>query len=94
MGDSGNQDLGAVTRRSSDPRPLGGLADLAELVGGDSERSKRFMGGLVAGAVVGAAIAGALLVRRRTARWVMAERAESTEPTETTHVTEPADPHV
>ena len=63
----GNSDLDrrTVARRATDPRPLGGLADLAELVGGDSERSKRFMGGLVAGALVGAAIAGSLLLRRR-----------------------------
>jgi hypothetical protein len=52
-------------RRSVEPRPLGGLADLAELVGGDSERSKRVVGGLVAGAMVGAAIVGAILARRR-----------------------------
>ena len=64
MGDS-DLDPRAVTRHSTDPRPLGGLADLAELVGGDSDRSKRFMGGLMAGALVGAAIAGSLLLRRR-----------------------------
>lgn len=51
--------------RSTSPRPLGGLADLAELVGGDSERSKRFLGGLAMGAMVGAALAGAVLMRRR-----------------------------
>ena len=67
MGDPGDDDLGAVTRRLTDPRPLGGLADIAELVGGESERSRRFMGGLAAGALVGAAIAGSLLLRRRRA---------------------------
>jgi hypothetical protein len=48
-----------------DPRPLGGLADLADLLGGESDRSRRFLGGLIAGALVGAAVAGAALVRRR-----------------------------
>ena len=56
----------SVTRRATGPRPLGGLGDLAELLGGDSERSKKFLGGLAAGAVVGAALAGmALLSGRR-----------------------------
>jgi hypothetical protein len=68
MGDADDLDLATVTRGARDTRPLGGLADLAELVGGDSERSKRFMGGLVAGAMVGAAIVGAILVRRRPSR--------------------------
>ena len=51
------------------PRPgpglagLTGLADLAELLGGDSPRSRRFLGGLVVGALVGAAVAGGALVR-------------------------------
>ncbi len=54
----------AVTPRR-DPRPLGGLADLADLLGGESDRSRRFLGGLIAGALVGAAVAGAALVRRR-----------------------------
>ena len=35
MGDA-DLDRRVAARRSSDPRPLGGLADLAELVGGDS----------------------------------------------------------
>jgi hypothetical protein len=48
-----------------DPRPLGGLADLADLLGGESDRSRRFLGGLIAGALVGAAVAGAALLRRR-----------------------------
>jgi hypothetical protein len=46
------------------PRPIGGLADLAELLGGNSDRSRRFLGGLVVGALVGAALAGAALLRR------------------------------
>jgi len=48
-----------------DPRPLGGLADLADLLGGESDRSRRFLGGVIAGALVGAAVAGAALLRRR-----------------------------
>ncbi len=51
--------------RTAAPRPLGGLGDLAELLGGDSERSKRFLGGIAVGAMVGAALAGAAFVRRR-----------------------------
>jgi hypothetical protein len=50
---------------AGDPRPLGGLADLADLLGGDSDRSRRFLGGLIAGALVGAALAGGTLLRRR-----------------------------
>jgi len=53
--------------RAGAPRPLGGLGDLAELMGGDSDRSRRFLGGLVVGALVGAALAGAALVRARRA---------------------------
>ncbi len=49
----------------SGPRPLGGLADLAELLGGDTQGSRRFLGGLVVGALVGAALAGGTLLRRR-----------------------------
>jgi hypothetical protein len=54
-----------VGRAAADPRRLGGLADLADLVGGESERSRRFLGGLVIGALVGAALAGSSLLRRR-----------------------------
>jgi len=49
-------------------RPLDVVADLADLVGGEGDRSRRFIGGLVAGALVGAAVvgaAGAAIVRRR-----------------------------
>jgi hypothetical protein len=42
-----------------------GLAGLAELLGGESDRSRRFLGGLIAGALVGAALAGSTLLRRR-----------------------------
>ncbi len=54
-----------VSSRSTAPRPLGGLGDLADLLGGDSDRSRRFLGGIAAGALLGAAVAGAALVQRR-----------------------------
>jgi hypothetical protein len=41
------------------------LAELADLLGGESSRSKRFLGGLVVGALAGAALAGASLLTRR-----------------------------
>jgi hypothetical protein len=47
------------------PRPLGSLADLSELLGGDTNRSRRFLGGLMVGALVGAAIAGSTALRLR-----------------------------
>jgi hypothetical protein len=43
----------------------GGLAELMELLGGESEGSRRFLGGLIAGALVGAALAGSALLRHR-----------------------------
>jgi len=54
-----------MTRSSSSTTDA--LADVAELLGGDTQRSRRFLGGLIAGALVGAAVAGSLLVRRRPA---------------------------
>jgi hypothetical protein len=57
-----------VVHSGPDTRPLGGLADLADLMAGESDRSRRFLGGVVAGAVVGAAVVGAVgaaLLRRR-----------------------------
>jgi hypothetical protein len=54
---------GAGPRPGAGPTGLGGLADLADLLGGDSPRSHRFLGGLVVGALVGAALAGGSLVR-------------------------------
>jgi len=50
------------------PIPLGGLADLAELLGGESARSRKFLGGLVIGALVGAAVAGGSFLRHRGVR--------------------------
>lgn len=60
-----DRESGRRLQRSGGPRPLGGLADLADLLGGESERSRRFLGGLAAGALVGAALAGAVLFRRQ-----------------------------
>jgi hypothetical protein len=57
-----------AARTGPDTRPLGGLADLADLMAGESDRSRRFLGGVVAGALVGAAVVGAVgaaLLRRR-----------------------------
>jgi len=51
--------------RVTGPRPLGAITDLAELLGGESPRSRKFLGGLVIGSLVGAAIAGSSLLRRR-----------------------------
>jgi len=62
-GGTGARDPGGP--RVTGPRPLGAsLGDLAELLGGDTQRSRRFLGGLIAGALVGAAIAGTTLLRR------------------------------
>ena len=44
------------------------LAELADLLGGESSRSKRFLGGLVVGALAGAALAGIEALRRQQAR--------------------------
>ena len=53
-----------VPLRPVGPRPLGALGDLAELLAGDSQRSRRFLGGIGVGALVGAAIAGSTIWRR------------------------------
>jgi hypothetical protein len=58
------EDEAPVTYRG----PLQGLADLAELLGGESADSKRFLRGLAIGALVGAAIAGSTIWRRRRDR--------------------------
>ena len=44
------------------------LAELADLLGGESSRSKRFLGGLVVGALAGAAVAGIAALRRQQER--------------------------
>lgn len=41
------------------------LTELAELLGGESTRSRTFLGGLVLGALAGAALAGSLAARRK-----------------------------
>jgi hypothetical protein len=63
-----------VRRRRFRPGPAGrgsrveaadGLGELVDLLGGESQRSRRFLGGIVLGALVGAAVAGSSLVRQR-----------------------------
>jgi hypothetical protein len=46
------------------PAALAALSDLADLLGGESTRSRRFLGGLVFGALVGASLAGTSFLRR------------------------------
>jgi hypothetical protein len=46
--------------------PPARLVELADLLGGESSRSRRFLGGLVVGALAGAAIVGAVAARLRT----------------------------
>ena len=65
MGDRRVSEPGGRHRRSGMLPVPGGLAELADLLGGESERSRRFLGGLIAGALVGAALAGTALLRRR-----------------------------
>jgi len=47
------------------PGGAGDLGAFLDLLGGDSPRSRRFLGGIVMGALVGAAIAGSSVLRRR-----------------------------
>ena len=51
--------------RMTKPGAAGALAEIGELLGGETGRSRRFLGGLVAGALVGAVVAGGSLRRRR-----------------------------
>ena len=41
------------------------FTEVVDLLGGESEGSRRFLGGIIAGALVGAALAGTALLRRR-----------------------------
>jgi hypothetical protein len=65
MGDRRMSGRGREARIAGEPPMQGGLAELMELLGGESEGSRRFIGGLIAGALVGAALAGTALLRRR-----------------------------
>ena len=67
MGDRRARDRGRVARIAGEPPVRSGLAELVDLLGGESEGSRRFIGGLIAGALVGAALAGTSLLRRRGA---------------------------
>jgi hypothetical protein len=59
-GDPAASGEGAVEYRT----PLANLAELAELLKGESAGSRRFLGGLALGALVGAAIAGSTIWQR------------------------------
>jgi hypothetical protein len=65
MGDRRVSDRGLVARIAGEPPAQGVLTELADLLGGESEGSRRFLGGIIAGALVGAAVAGTALLRRR-----------------------------
>ncbi len=65
MGDRRVGDRRRVARIAGEPPVPGGLAEVMDLLGGESEGSRRFLGGLIAGALVGAALAGTALLRRR-----------------------------
>ena len=64
-GDTTPEPPNRAAARVAGPRPLGAITDLADLLGGESPRSRKFLGGLVIGGLVGAAIAGSSLLRRR-----------------------------
>ena len=51
--------------RTAAQTPATRLAELAELLGGDGSRSRKFLGGLAVGALAGAALAGSIARRRR-----------------------------
>jgi hypothetical protein len=55
---------GPTVSRTAAPGSADLLRDLAELLSGETPPSRRFLGGLVAGALVGAAIAGSVALRR------------------------------
>lgn len=66
--------MSPVRRRPGDGRDnpggaaaaaAGALADAATLLTGEGRISRTFLGGVIAGALVGAALAGATLVRNR-----------------------------
>ena len=65
MGDRRVSDEGLVARIAGEPPAQGALTELMDLLGGESEGSRRFLGGIIAGALVGAAVAGTALLRRR-----------------------------
>jgi hypothetical protein len=51
------------------PQAIAGrLTDLVDLLGGESVRSRRFLGGVVVGALAGAMVAGTAALARRSKR--------------------------
>jgi hypothetical protein len=65
MNDEHRVDRQPANTSAVGPQLVGGLAALAELLGGESQRSRTFLGGLVIGALVGAAVAGGSFIRHR-----------------------------
>ena len=63
-GSASTEPAGAGGDGVDDRTPLASLADLAELLDGESAGSRRFLGGLALGALVGAAIAGSTIWQR------------------------------
>lgn len=59
--------------------PLRGLAELSELLGGESPGSRRFLRGLALGALVGAAIAGSRIWSKRRSEARNGPRREVTD---------------
>ncbi len=65
MGDRRVSDRGRAARMAGEPPAQGVFTEVVDLLGGESEGSRRFLGGIIAGALVGAALAGTALLRRR-----------------------------
>lgn len=70
MGDRRVSDRGRAARVVDEPPTQGVFTEVVDLLGGESEGSRRFLGGIIAGALVGAALAGTTLLRRRAGRGV------------------------
>jgi hypothetical protein len=47
--------------RAAAPAALDSISEVADLLGGRSDRSRRLMGGVAAGALLGAALAGVIV---------------------------------
>jgi hypothetical protein len=65
---SGPQPEGRPPARSGDSAAPAALGAVAELLEGRTPTSRTFIAGLIAGALVGAVVAGGQLLRRRVGR--------------------------